>query len=117
MLAAVRADPPAFDANEMLQRSATVLVKSDELDRMREKRDAYEGLGELGVWRDRVSELEAELEAARLAADRRHWAGPDLSDDMSLEDMRWAFVRAVERCVLAPGRGDVERRVSLRLRR
>ena len=117
VLAAVRADPPAFDANEMLQRSATVLVKSDELDRMREKRDAYEGLGELGVWRDRVSELEAELEAARLAADRRHWAGPDLSDDMSLEDMRWAFVRAVERCVLAPGRGDVERRVSLRLRR
>jgi hypothetical protein len=104
--------------DEMLQRSARVLVASDELDQMRGKRDAYKELGELGVWRDRVTELEAELEAARVASDRQHWAEiPDLSDDMSLKDMRSVFERAVARCVLAPGRGNVESRVTLELRK
>jgi DNA invertase Pin-like site-specific DNA recombinase len=118
VLAAVRANPPVANYDEMLQRSARVLVASDELDQMRGKRDAYKELGELGVWRDRVTELEAELEAARVASDRQHWAEiPDLSDDMSLKDMRSVFERAVARCVLAPGRGNVESRVTLELRK
>jgi hypothetical protein len=66
---------------------------------------------------DALTVLEAELVAARDAADLPSTADlPDLDGDLSPTDMRAVFTRAVAVCTVAPGRGPVADRVALQLR-
>jgi len=116
----VRATPPSVNSQELLQRGARVLSASAAVEQHLAKREAVEALDDrdlMQAWRKGLAEREEALEAARRADREVTGEMPDLDGDVTLEDMRLAFERAVASCAVSRGgRGKTAERVALALR-
>ena len=119
VLDAVKANPPSASTEEMLQRSARVLVASSALDThlaVTPTPGAEDWLRR--AWRDREAELREELAVVHQAADLPYQVElPDLDGELTPAELRMVFERAVERLVVAKGRGPLAERVDLELRK
>jgi DNA invertase Pin-like site-specific DNA recombinase len=117
ILAAVRANPPTVSTNEMLQRSARVLVASEKLEQHLTSQPPTNAETWLRhAWKSQEAVLRDDLALARAVADATHGDLPDLDAELSGMDLRTVFERSVEVAAVKKGRGDLAERVELALR-
>jgi DNA invertase Pin-like site-specific DNA recombinase len=111
----IGADPPTASPDELLQRSSRLFVLSETLaehitDPDKDSDKAYKRT----AWQNELERLEEEFAIAQAVADRPLLSSlPDLDGDLSLEDRRRVFERALKKVVVRKGPGPLADRIDL----